>query len=405
MQKTILFIAGSIETVPAVQRAKEMGLHTVVSDGSPTAACFEYAHDFFVADTYDVDATVTKAMHYHRNVRPIDGVICVASDVPLTVASVANALNLQGIPISAAQLASDKLAMKTKFANDGVPIPWFKQIMSADDLVRLSAKDDRQLIIKPADSRGARGVIRILPGLSLVDAFETARSFSPTNRVMVEEYIEGPQVSTESIVLNGRLFTPGFADRNYDRIEKYAPYMIEDGGDLPSALPSEIQEKTNALVAEAAKSMGINHGVVKGDIVIHNDTPMIIELAARLSGGYFCTHEIPLSTGVDFVGAAIRLALNEAIKEEELNPRFSKYICQRYLFPKPGTVTDILGVEDVRNRNEIAFCDIRVQPGSIVRPISNHPARAGMVIAYGNSRSDARKNAEKAISDIRIEVS
>ena len=39
----------------------------------------------------------------------------------------------------------------------------------------------------------------------------------------------------------------------------------------------------------------------------------MIELAARLSGGFFCTREIPLNTGVDFVGAAIKLALGETV--------------------------------------------------------------------------------------------
>ena len=64
---------------------------------------------------------------------------------------------------------------------------------------------------------------------------------------MIEKYIEGPQLSTESIIINGKCYTIGFSDRNYEYLNKFSPYIIENGGDLPSALPSQIQDnKGNA---------------------------------------------------------------------------------------------------------------------------------------------------------------
>ena len=119
---------------------------------------------------------------------------------------------------------------------------------------------------------------------------------------------------------NGRCFTPGFSDRNYEYLERYAPFFIENGGDLPSHLPPEIQEKVRDVVARAAAALGVTNGTVKGDIVVHKGEPYVIELAARLSGGFFCTREIPLNTGVDFIGAAIKLALGEPVTPEELEP-------------------------------------------------------------------------------------
>ena len=69
---------------------------------------------------------------------------------------------------------------------------------------------------------------------------------------MVEQYLDGPQVSTESIVIDGRCFTPGFSDRNYEYLERYAPFFIENGGDLPSHLP----EETQAKVRDAGRAGG-----------------------------------------------------------------------------------------------------------------------------------------------------
>ncbi len=81
-------------------------------------------------------------------------------------------------------------------------------------------------------------------------------------------------------------------------------------------------------------ALGVTNGTVKGDIVVHNGEPYVIELAARLSGGFFCTREIPLNTGVDFIGAAIKLALGEAVAPDELTPKHQTPVIQRYAFPK-----------------------------------------------------------------------
>ena len=60
------------------------------------------------------------------------------------------------------------------------------------------------------------------------------------------------------------------------------------------------------LVARATTAMGITDGTVQCDIVVHEGEPYVIELAARLSGGFFCTRQIPLHTGVDFIRFAPR---------------------------------------------------------------------------------------------------
>jgi len=125
-------------------------------------------------------------------------------------------------------------------------------------------------------------------------------------------------------------------------------------------------------------------------------------MAARLSGGYFCTHEIPLNTGVDFVGAAIRMALGEKIDSKDLMPTLNQGVAQRYFFPQPGKVVSIKGVKEVQARPEVALFEIRVKPGDIIGPVNSHPARAGVVIATGTDREDALINVKKAVHDIHI---
>ncbi len=400
-----MMVGAGLEAVPGIQRARSMGLHVVVSDGSARAPGFALADDALEVSTYDAEGTVAAALRYTREVRPIDGVMCLACDVPVTVARVAAALGLPGISVESAMLATDKLAMKERFARDGVPIPWFSPLASAAELEALTCEVGAgQLVIKPVDSRGGRGVLRMLEGISAQWAFEHALAHSPSGRVMVERYLDGPQVSTESIVLGGVAHTPGFSDRNYELLDRYAPHIIEDGGQLPSRLPRAVQDEVCELVGRAARSLGLDGWVAKGDVVVHRGVPHIIEMAARPSGGYFCTHEIPLNTGVDFVGSVIRLALGDPVTARELLPRFKRAVVQRYIFPKPGRVVAIRGAEEVAGWEGIELCEVRARVGDRVDAMTAHPARAGVVIAMGESVEDARQRAVRAVSHIEIET-
>ncbi|MHB8066847.1 MAG: ATP-grasp domain-containing protein [Desulfobaccales bacterium] len=404
MKRVLLFISGGLEAVPGIRLAREMGLHVVVSDQNPQAPGFAWADDCLLVSTYDVEGTVAAARRYHQTTRRLNGVMCLASDVPLTVASVAAALGLPGISPAAAHLAGDKLAMKRKFAGDGVPVPWFNKVESLAHLHDLAAEQGFPLVLKPVDSRGARGVLLLTPDVDLAWAYRESHRHSPTGRVMVERFLPGPQVSTESLVMDGVAYTPGFSDRNYEYLERYAPFIIEDGGQLPSFLPPKTQEAVRQVVQQAAASLGITNGVVKGDIVVSDAAVFVIELAARLSGGYFCTHEIPLNTGVNFVKQAILLALGEKPDPADLIPRRQQGVAQRYLFPRPGRVFNISGAEEVARRPEIALCEVRVQKNDLIPETDSHPARAGVVIATGGTRQEALAHAVAAVNDIHIET-
>lgn len=404
MVKTLLIVSGGIEAADAAKRAKELGLYVVVSDRDTQAPGFAYADSCLIADVYGADETAAAAERYNRKIRKIDGVICVAADAPMTVASVCERLRIPGLSRQSAQLASDKLAMKQQFREFGVPVPWFSSVSTPQELARIAVERGSDLVVKPVDSRGSRGVQRIAQVKDLNAAFALAQSHSPTNRVMVEQYLSGPQLSTESVVVNGRCFTPGISDRNYEFLDRYAPYFIENGGDLPSALPEAVLRDVKDVVAQAAAALDIRNGTVKGDIVVHDGKAHVIEMAARLSGGFFCTREIPLSSGVDFVGAAIKVALGEEPSAHELEPSRTVPVIQRYAFPKAGRVVSIRGAEDARAVGGVAEVVVTARPGDIIPPAGDKRPSAAMVLATGETRTAALQAANCALDKIRIET-
>ena len=402
--KTLWVISAGAEAIPGIMRARELGLHVVASDGDPNAPGFAVSDDRIVVSTYDVDATVEAAVRYNREVRGVDGVICIASDVPLTVASVAQALGLPSVSIEAARLSMDKLAMKEHFVRRGVPVPWFSPVESPAHLGELVGSKDYPLVLKPVDSRGARGVLRLTPEVDIDWAYQYSLKYSPTRRLMVEQYLEGPQISTESVLVEGRAYTPGFGDRNYEYLDRFSPFMIEDGGSQPTTLKDKEKRSVTKSAEEAARALGIETGVAKGDMVLTADGPKVIEVAPRLSGGWFSTDQIPLATGVDIVGAAIKLALGESVNEELLVGGYRSGVAIRYFFPSPGRVVEIKNSELFSKTPWVHRIGFFVSPGDMVEPASDHTRRAGFVITAAPTSKEAVALAEEVIRTIEIKT-
>lgn len=398
LAKRILVIGAGIEQIYGYKLAKKMGILTVGTDMNPLAPAFEFADDKVIASTRDTEGTWEELKKYVKHKR-INGVMTLANDVPYTVAYVANKLGLPGISLESARLASNKLAMKNKFFKDGVVIPEFCEIESVEQLKNKIKEWKYRVIIKPIDNRGARGVLRLTKGIDLNWTFREALNNSDLNRVMIEKFVEGSQVSTEGFVLCGKCYTVAFSDRNYEYLEKYSPYIIENGGTMSSNLPDGIINEIAELMQKAVGSLGIKNGPVKGDIVVDKDEkPYVIEIAARLSGGYFCTDLIPLAVGVDLVKITMLQALGEKIDENELIPKHKNYVAIRYWFPKVGKLKSIPNVNEIKNEEFVFTTEIHKKPGEVIKSIQKHPDRLGFVITYGESYEKAAERAVKIIN-------
>jgi len=395
-------VSGGIEAVPGIQRARRLGYHVIVADRDPTAPGMRLAHDVIVASTYDVAGMITAARRYVAQVRPIDGVLSIAADVPLTVAGVADALGLPGPSLRTAQLASDKLAMKECLAASGIPVPWFAPVATATELRSIVRRRGLPLVIKPVDSRGARGVLRLTPGVDLAWAFGEAVRWSPTGRVVAEEYLHGPQFSTESVLFDDQAWTPGFAERNYEFLERFAPHMIENGGQQPSGIGAPDAAALRAVAEAAGRALGLARGIVKGDLVLTPTGPRVIEIATRLSGGWFCTDQIPLATGVDLVGAALRLAVGDGVDPAALIPRRQRGVAIRYFFPSPGRVVSIRSVARFRAAPWVHRLGLFVRVGAHVDAPTNHTLRSGFVITRASTAGEAVRRAEAVAHGVQI---
>jgi biotin carboxylase len=400
--KTLLILGAGKEQVAAIAAAKSKGIRTVVLDMNPDADGRAIADEFHPVSTRDCDAIVKFAREYPSR---IDGVMTIASDIPHMVSAAAEALGVRHIPAAVAEQCVHKLHMKERLREAGINVPPFASIQGIEDLNAFVAQVGYPIVIKPVDSSGARGVQRLTEGMDLAAAFHYARGFSFGGGVIAEKFISGLQISTEGLMLDDVFHCTGFADRNYSRLDDGMPFMVEDGGDIPTVLNDADKALVEAEFEKATRALGIDWGPAKGDMIFGDDgKPYVIEIAARLSGGNFCYDKVPWSTGVDIVDILVDMAVGNVVDSARFRPTRSLATSQRYFFPAPGNVREIRGIPEAQGAAHIRKVDVWARSGDAIAAAENHPSRVGYVISCAPTREEAVAAAEAAVRQVEFVV-
>lgn len=393
--KKLMILGASILQLPAIEKAQEMGLEVIVADMNPNAVGFNVPGVIKeVISTIDTPA-ILEAAKRHR----INGIMTLATDMPMqTVAAVSHAMGLVGITEETALKATNKAYMRDALKADGVPVPMYFRVWEKEEYIQAVntiRSAGYKCIVKPADNSGSKGVDLLTENSDLDEAFNYSKQFSRSGELVVEEYMEGPEVSVETIAVNGVVHVIQITDK----LTTGAPYFVEMGHSQPSQLSEDTKKQIAEVTIAANKALGIQNGPSHTEIKVTKDGPKIVELGARLGGDCITTHLVPLSTGVNMVECSIRIALGE---KPNLEKKWDKGSANRYLQTETGTVKEITGIEEAESVPGVIQVAIVHGIGEQVGEIKCSGDRAGFVIAQADDAQTAVDVAEKAKDSVKI---
>ena len=395
---TILILGAGVMQMPGIRIARRKGWRVVLVDGSPKAVARDLADRFACVDLKDRDGLLTFA----RTVRGdsgLDGIFTAGTDFSSSVAWVAERLGLPGISFETAMRATDKCLMREAFDVHGVPSPRFVcWTGDGDPSSRLRPGMGYPLVVKPVDNMGARGVRRVQDPTELADACREAMVLSRSSRVIIEEYMEGPEFSLDAIVQGGAVTVCGVADR----VIRFPPSFVEMGHTMPTSADPETVRALESVFRRGIAAIGIDNGAAKGDIKLTPKGPMVGEIAARLSGGYMSGWTFPLASGVEVTEAALNIAVG--LPPGDLTPRRREVCAERALISIPGVVEDVAGEREAAGVAGVAEVFLRVAPGDTVVFPSNNVQKCGNVLAVGHSLDEAQAAASRALGMLQVRL-
>jgi biotin carboxylase len=401
--KEILILGAGEEQVPAIHEALLLGLDPIVFDGNENSPGFSLVSKFATLDIKNPQEILRELNK--RSFSPI-GIFSHAVEIPEVVSEIASILGLRSIPLDVAQRCTIKNERIEFLSKNNIPTASFEFVKSVAELEQATRRIGFPFVIKPVHSAGARGVKKINSLTEALVAYSEIVSEGFGEDVLLEEFLSGPQISTESIVANGKIVTYAFADRNYSRDQEFYPYFVEDGVNFPSNLPNKIQKRVLEIVEATIRALGITSGAAKGDIILKNGKPVIIEMACRTSGGWFSAGSISFATGINPLKFLIQQAVGIAPDFSLLEPKMNNGACQRYVIPaQSGRVISVSGAEEAAESPGVVFSNLRLpSEGDYIKKSRNHSERFGSIIVIGNDREDAITKCEKAISLVKIQV-
>jgi len=341
-RKNLLIIGGGVLQQQTLIECNKLGLGKILVDMNPQCFCarsYLFNSDYFIeADIKNKELVLSqtkKWLRKHRDVK-IVGVYTQGCDAAVTVAYVAKRLGLPSIGDEVAFRTNDKVAMRLSLKKTGVRQP---VIYTKDYEICYPC------VVKAVDNCASRGITIVNSVNEFPKAIKNAKDNSSDHTFLIEEFIDGKEYSVDTIVYKGVVYPGGISDRVFlDKNE----YAIQDGSMTPSLLSEEIQKMMYWVMQDCANALGVKWGALKGDLIVNNGHVYVLEVTARLSGGFDSQFRKPYSYGINLIKATIDLACGKPLDFSDLIPKWVKFSQTFTVFPKPGILKEIIGEEELR---------------------------------------------------------
>lgn len=316
-QKKILLLGGSAQQIIAIQKAKELGLYTVLCDYLPDNPGQYVADKYYNISTTDIESVYNVAKSEN-----VDGILAYASDpAALPAAIVCERLGLPTNPAKSVEILGLKHPWRNFLSTHGYACPKSASIspnISLSDFETQIKGFTFPIVIKPTDSSGSKGV-SVLEDLQSFDkAIKWADFYSRNKILLVEEYIKRgfPHVIggdifvwNEEIVLYGEMCCI--------RDNANSP-LIPIGKKRPSGLNCYQIEKVHFELQRIIKDLGIKFGELNIEIILDNNNDVhFLELGPR-AGGNMIPVQLSDAFGIDLIKANVQSAMG-------MEPYFIKY--------------------------------------------------------------------------------
>ena len=327
MNRRLIILGTNEYQNPLILRAKELGYETHVF-GWKTGAIGESTADVYHnVNIMDYETLWNEV----QKVNPC-GVASIASELAMHPMNFL--LRKLGIPCNseeAEKIATNKYLMRCAMRDGGVEGPKFTLINGVLD--KKAIKDfTYPLIVKPVDLSSSRGVMKINSEDEVETAVDYALEWSKEKKVIVEEFIDGPEYSGESIAYDGEYKLLVVTEKQTIG----APHFVECGHKQPADLSPAMLEKVERTLYKAFASMGLKYGAIHPEFKITKGGKIIfMEIGARMGGDCIGSDLVPISTGYDYMGMVISCGCGE-------RPSFEK-ICK----PKEARIKYIITREDL----------------------------------------------------------
>lgn len=311
-----------------------------------------------------------------------DAVIAVTESAVVPAAQLRADLGVAGHGMGVAQRCTNKVHMKQAVSAAGVACAKFLVVPEGSlDAKSLVEALGLPVVIKPAVGSGGRDS-RVAQTLEHLPA-------SIVHDCIAESYIDGVEMSIESLVVGGR---PVFVN--------YTDYVEPAWANLvPAVLPEDTAGKLRDLNRRAISALGIERGMTHLEVFLTSKGPVFGELGARPPGGQIMKL-IEMAYGFDPWEALMNIELGRPVNLPEKPKQFAG---MRFFHPDAGRVVSILGLEAAAALPSVEHLDCKLRAGDTVKARVGTGQHCGFALLAG-TQAAVRRDLEAVRRLVRFEL-
>lgn len=357
--------------------------------------------DFLLADqvvTCDLESpAVPELLSTLHAVKPFDAVVSFQELGVINATVTGERLGVAHNAMRPVMLTTDKGAMRAHLAAHGIATIPFVVADSVETVTAFGRDCGWPIILKPIEGTGSKQIHKLHEEAEVAGAYAAIMKDFPNRPPIAEKFIVGPEVSVEAFSWKGEHAVLTVTDKTTSG----APYFVETGHSMPSALAPETVAAIKHMTEAFLVSIGHLSGPSHTEVIVTESGPIIIESHTR-TGGDRIFEMVELAHGVDMIGATLQ---GLAGQTPQVNPTRERGAAIRYLILPEGTVESVAGLADAAGSEGVVRCDTAIEAGARISDFKNSNERHGYVLAIGKDRADAVRNAEAALAKIDVTMS
>ena len=371
MNKKILILGAGNAQIDAIEYCRERGYEVIGCSYTNTDHGIPLLDHFRQVNIRDIEGVTELARNY-----AVDAVYSVGSDLAVpTAMKVSEILGLPHfISSEAADICHSKHLLRETLGEgfDG-NIPF----ITCSGLEEALKFENFPGMMKPVDSQGQRGCFRVDSVMDIREHFETSLSYSICGKVIIESFIDGPEISVNAYMQDGRLKFGLVSDRI--AFDEYPGGIIKK-----HILPSEFADKQTReaavlLAMRTARKAGVCNGPVYCQMKLDHGHPVILEIAPRLDGCHMW-RLIREYCGADLLDACFTHLLEGKSVLDDTFVFSDDTVILEFISEKTGKII---------NKSEYDFSDADYvrwyyEDGDTVQKLTGYVEKCGYVIRRSN---------------------
>jgi biotin carboxylase len=343
---------------------------------------------------YTKESFVDLVADLHR-IRPFAAVVAVSENALLPTAAINDRLGLRGASFDTVRMLTDKWSMRVRLTECGLSPVAAALGATAADLREFGAAHGFPFIAKPIAAMGSYGVT-LIKEPEQTDEAAARFAGAGSTKFLMEEYLDGPEISVESFTFNGRHIVLSLTDK------LVGDAFIEAGHSVPSTHDEVTTTAVVELIDQFLDAVGLTQGPSHVEVKLTSRGPRLIEGHTR-RGGDRINDLVRLAYDIDIEELTMAWALGRAEPLTE-RPMAKGGAAIRFLTADQGTVVAVDGAERVRAEPSVVELGVNFTVGQEIGPVLWSLDRPGFVIATGDTSQEAAANAETNASRVVFTV-